>query len=81
MFAAPEFNVATRQGQDSSSTVDGIGVVAASLAKAAIARDGELLLFRPAFALGRRAAKQRFEFPGWHSQFRGTHITTWLMGG
>src|SRR5260370_32521492 len=64
MVITPGLNVATRQGQDNPSIVDGIHVVAASLAKAAIAEDGKLLLFRPAFALRRRAAKQRFEFPG-----------------
>src|SRR5258708_13108735 len=54
MFAAPDLNVATRQGQDSPSIVDGIRVGAASLAKAAIAEDGELLLFLPPLSLGRR---------------------------
>ena len=81
MFAAPDLNVATRQSQDSPSIVDGIRVVAASLAKAAIAEDGELLLFRPAFALGRRAAKQRFEFPGRHSQFKGKDFKKLGFGG
>src|SRR5260370_36058543 len=75
MFAAPDLNVATRQGQDSPSIVDGIRVVAASLAKAAIAEDGELLLFRPAFALGRHSSRQRFDFPRRHSQITGKHFT------
>lgn len=81
MVITPDLNVATRQGQDSPSIVDGIRVVAASLTKAAIAEDGELLLFRPAFALGRRAAKQRFEFPGWHSQFKGKGFKKLGFGG
>jgi hypothetical protein len=48
MFAAPGLDVAARQGQDHLSIIDGIGVFAAGLAKAAIAEDRELLLLRPA---------------------------------
>src|SRR5258708_30866331 len=74
VFAAPSLNLAARQGQDHSTIIEGIGVVAAILAEAAIAEDGKLLLFRPALALGRRAAKQHFDFPGGHSQFEGTDL-------
>ncbi len=64
VFVAPGLNIAARQSQDNSSVVDGIRMVAASLAKATIAEDGKLLLFCPAFALSCCAARQRFEFPG-----------------
>src|SRR5438128_6942239 len=64
VFVAPEFNIAACQGQDNASIIDSIVVVAACLAEATIAQDGKLVLFRPAFALGCRAAKQCFEFPG-----------------
>src|SRR5260221_12900224 len=68
VFAAPSLNLAARQGQDHSTIVDGIGVVPASLPEAAIAEDGKLLLFRPALARGRRAAKQHLEFPACRTQ-------------
>ena len=74
VFNAPGLDLTVRQGQDHSPIVEGVGVVAARLAKAAVAEDGKLLLLRPALALCRRAAEQGFQFPGGHSQFKGKDL-------
>ncbi|GHO54171.1 hypothetical protein KSB_26460 [Ktedonobacter robiniae] len=66
--------------QDHALIVDDIGVVAASLAKAATAEDGKLLLFRPAFGLGCRAAKECLEFLGWHSEIEDKDFKKLVFG-